>query len=402
MRNFIYLTIFFVFAFTSAQSKFKKGYIVDNNMNKIECYIKNLNWLNNPNEIFYKTDINDIEIKATIEDLNSFGIENEIKYLRAKVKIDQTLMQLNELKFDKEPILQEELVFLKVLTEGKANLYYYVASNKKTSFFFNQFGQPIEPLIYKIYKSENSSVRENNHYKQQLKNALKCSSISDDNLNRLKYNSESLINLFNSYNFCVDPNFQKLNTSKSFFEFRLNLRPGVTFNQYKSVYTFLNSNIKNFIGFRIGLESEFNLNFDMNRWSALLEPTYHNLKGKDNQGILPSGNKFTTDLNLSSFEVPIGVRYYLLLNENASIYFNGFIKFIFVNNLITNYKYDDGTTLRFENETKTTTFNYGVGYRFKEKYFMEIRYQPRYNLYPNQTFDGIHSSFEFILGYRLF
>ena len=70
------------------QIVFNKGYFINNRNEKIECLIKNYDWMYNPVKIEYKLqDASDI-VTAGIDSIKEFGINDFSRFVRAEVKID--------------------------------------------------------------------------------------------------------------------------------------------------------------------------------------------------------------------------------------------------------------------------------------------------------------------------
>ena len=107
------------------QISFDQGYIIDNTNQKTNCLIKNLDWKNNPNEIEYKLFENTKPVKVAVQSIKEFGIDNVSKYISCNVNIDRSSEITNKLSRNKEPNFKKEVLFLKVLIEGNANLYVY-------------------------------------------------------------------------------------------------------------------------------------------------------------------------------------------------------------------------------------------------------------------------------------
>ena len=106
-----------------SQINFDKGYFIDNNDKKIECFIKNADWRQNPTEFKYQLP-NEQEAKTkTIQTVKEFGIYDKSKFIRATLNVDikpnKTLSQLTSVR---EPIFEEKTIFLKAIIEGEASL----------------------------------------------------------------------------------------------------------------------------------------------------------------------------------------------------------------------------------------------------------------------------------------
>ena len=167
-----------------AQVSYEKGYYVDNSGKKVECLIKNLDWRNNPTEFEYKLSDGGAERKATVNNVKEFGVYERFKYIRADVKIDKSRSTLVYLSRTKEVEFEQAKLFLRVLLEGKANLYYYEEYDIRKYFFNYEEQKEIKQLVYKRYKAKDNEVKENTYFRQQLLLELKCEAIQ---LKEVKY-----------------------------------------------------------------------------------------------------------------------------------------------------------------------------------------------------------------------
>lgn len=135
MKN-TFLLIFLSFTTISlSQIKYEKGYYIDNSNNKVECFIKNMDWFNNPDNINVRLNENGDTKNLSIENIKEFGIYNTSKYVRAKVKMDRSSEIADKISSNRNPIFNEELLFLNVLVKGDATLYLYEDHNLKRFFF---------------------------------------------------------------------------------------------------------------------------------------------------------------------------------------------------------------------------------------------------------------------------
>ena len=134
MNKKLFLLII-LFSYSSySQIVFEKGYFINNSNEKMECFIKNIDWRNNPTEFTYKTSEVSTQKNIGIESVKEFGLYNFSKYVRKTVEIDKSLESLDRLAHEKNPVFIEQELFLKVLVEGQANLYVYQEGDLKNSF----------------------------------------------------------------------------------------------------------------------------------------------------------------------------------------------------------------------------------------------------------------------------
>ena len=349
-----------------SQVNFEKGYYYDNNNIKTECFIKNLEWLNNPNEILYKISKDSEVQNKTIKSISEFGV-SQIVYKRFNVEVDRSSRLLNKLDYDRNPNYKEEVLFLKQIVKGNLNLYSYVDGNFST-FFYDGKEKAITQLVYKKYYKSESIVAESNIYKQELLNNLICKSISTNNINTLRYSKKSLYNIFVKYNTCKGVIFDKEDEGKKIFG--LNLKTGINFNSFKipsrsadnpSSYEF---NFGNITGFQIGLESEFVLPFNRNKWAVIIETSYNNFTSESTSlNYLPE----TVTLNYRTLEFPVGLRHSFFLDEKSKFFINA--SYVLIFDLDSEF-----TTSRPGFEfSKGTNMTFGLGYEY-HKFILEVRY----------------------------
>jgi len=104
---------------------------------------------------------------------------------------------------EKNPLFNKEELFLKVLIEGKANLYEYIEPSLKR-YFYNKENSNIEQLIFKSYKSIDGKIGENNGFRQQIWGNLKCPNLKMSEIKNLNYEKIDLVNFIVKYNQCYD------------------------------------------------------------------------------------------------------------------------------------------------------------------------------------------------------
>lgn len=385
-----------------SQISFEKGYYIDNNEQKIECLIKNIDWKNNPTEFEYKLSEDSEQKKETIQYVKEFGVYNYSKYIRSTVNIDRSSENVEKLSTVRNPIFKEEILFLKVLVEGKSNLYQYEDVNLVRYFYRKDNTDNIEQLIYKSYKISETQIAENIGFKQQLLLNLKCENIKTEDIKNLKYHKDYLVKIFIKYNQCGTSEVINFAEKQKKDLFNLNLRLGLNSSSL-AIHNLTNSgdifignygdvDFGNKIGFRIGTEAEFIFPFNKNKWAIIVEPTYQYFKSEKKLSTL------NTKADYKSIELPIGVRHYFFINNNSKLFINASYILDFTNN--STIFYNSNTILEI---TKSTNLGFGIGYKQNDKYSIELRYLTNRALL--QQYESYYSDYKtvsLIFGYSIF
>ncbi len=398
MRSIItIMMVLFSGSFLFAQVKFEKGYIFKNNGERLDVYIRNSSGMQREGEILYKLSENGETQNASPLDIKEFGIGENIKYLSKRVKVDNSARR-NGKNLDKNEDLSlvERDVFLQVLVEGAASLYFYGGNNQQ--FYFSSATDNIEPLIFKEYLKEGGKIAENRSYRKQLFNSLKCRENSSLELQRIGYNFSDLIRFFEDFNECAGAEFQNYFQRDNKINVNLSIRPGINFTSLQLFFGGQVSGSREFSKvsnnqLRLGVEAEFVLPFNRNKWAYFIEPSFQKFSYAEeryDQEVI---------VDLSSIEIPIGARHYLFLNDDAKIFINAaFVPVLNINSEVYLQYYDD---IGLSNKLY---FIGGAGFKYRDKYSVEFRVGSKRDIIEDtetRWFSKYHS-FSFIIGYSFF
>ncbi|KIA94189.1 hypothetical protein OA93_20600 [Flavobacterium sp. KMS] len=411
------MTILFLFFFTFsyAQISFEKGYYILNDGSRIECFIRNIDWKNNPTDFKYKTQLSDNDFKTeTIANVQEFGIDNETTFKKFKIKIDRTSDEPNKLLADRNPVFKEEVIFLKVLIKGDATLYSYTDQNLNR-YFYETKTIPVEQLVYTKYYQIDSNgsptiLAENNEYKQQLFQNVKAENTTEKEIIKLNYNKSDLTKYFIKYN-NIKPNLAKeeRKVNKGIFLVKITPSASIASLSTENDY-FLRDNVQldNKINFKFGVEAEYILPYNKNKWSIFINPAYQTYQDDKTYNV-PSGFIISPEtpnnakVKYTSIQIPIGIRHYMFLNQSSKIFIN--VAYAFDAGSKTNITYTDVTnkTTREYESGSGSNFAFGLGYNFKNKFSFEARLNTKKELMRDYlTYSAKYSSIDFVLGYTIF
>ncbi|MEW7290715.1 tRNA modification GTPase [Aquimarina sp. 2304DJ70-9] len=403
--------------YSQAQINFENGYFITNAGERVECLIKNMDWKNNPTQFEYKTS-EDAESKTeTIRTIREFGIIGKSKYQKHQISIDKSTEEISSLSTDRNPDFKIAVLFLKVLVEGKTNLYLYKDPTLK-KFFYKTEDKPIEQLIYKSYEVSPGEMGKNTRYKQQLWNNLKCDKISLEKIEGLKYYKKQLVNLFIDYNTCRDPEtkvtvFRKKKTKNNF---NLTVRPRMNISSLKfEERSSTTKRVYDFGGkqnFSLGIEAEYILPFNKGKWGFFIEPSYQYFELDQEEVRIP--NEFTSSIRIrtveiesKSIEIPIGIRHYMFISNSSSIFINAaYVVDLALDskvNIIENFTDVDIIRPTELGVKSKGNIAFGIGYNYKSKYSIELRHNTNKDLLSEFRNEKVkYSITSIILGYSIF
>lgn len=390
MKNQL-LSLFFLFIAmnTFAQAKFENGYFTDSENNKTECLIKNPDWRGIPKQIEYKISEASAVMVLNFDQMNSFQIYNTPHYYQKHV----SLIDRKRDKKDFEPTKQTAV--FKVLVEGNASLF----TNSDGIFFFQKQNGPINQLVYKSYIEE-KFVKENNLYRNQLFDSLKCAN-NAASVRKIKYREDALVGFFKAYNTCQQSDFKTFEKNNTKTQFNFNIIGGahlssLDFSSYVNYFSSPGggaSGTKHYVlksdgilNFSLGFEAEMLLPFRKNNWSLYFAPSYRNIKQDYFEELLKptetSYRNLSVTAKYSFLDLPIGVRNYIYLNDKN--------KFFLDAALTITYTLDAKETQKIETSYNTpsileadrkgifeSALRFGAGVKHSEKYALSLYYSTK-------------------------
>jgi hypothetical protein len=289
--------------------------LIDQKNVKKEGFIKNTESKKTPQVFEYRANMQAEIQQFDISKLMEVGIYDRSKFITATLNIDRSGENINSLSDSSLPQFEKETLILEVLQEGAATLFLY-NDGRVNRYFFSKESIP-KQLIYKLYRRQGNTFSRSYQFRQQLSNEINCTGIDDKVFENIKYQKRDLQNIFKKFDECegITTAIYKKKQERDWFN--LSIRPGVTFSSLDIKNGTFNSRDRSYgehTSFRLGLEAEFILPFNRNKWALVVEPTYRTYEGMTANGF---------EAEYTSVEIPIGVRHYLFFNGNSKLFING-------------------------------------------------------------------------------
>ena len=396
MKQKLLLLVVFFNLNLFAQKDFEKGFFIDEANNKTECLIKNYDWIGVPNEIEYKLSEGSNVETRNFSRMTSFQVYNTSHYyIKSEVSLDRN----KEVKNYKP---KTETIILQVLLEGAASLY-----TSSDIFFYQLNDGKVKQLLYKKYVDEDAKIKEDNLFRTELYESLKCENNIVE-IRNLNYSKRDFMRFFKNYNICKSSESKTYTNASTKTKFNVAVIAGANFNNstfqrqmskatgpVNGVYQVSDitqtAKTGNELSFLFGFEAEMLLPFNKSKWALFIAPNYQKLNyevTEDNVNIdFQYGfGVLNVKAEYSCLEVPIGIRHYFTLNENSKLFLDGAYNYIKVMKSEENQHFVARTGEEFspsnaeDVKNATNTIRIGLGYKYNNKYSLSLNYHTKREL----------------------
>lgn len=392
-----------------AQIVYEKGYLVDNQGKKVDCLIRNMDWLNNPVKFEFKLSENAERKTAVIDSVAEFGVEGSFKYLRRDLKIDTSSSNLRFISANRNPEYNEQQVFLKVLEEGEASLYMYRWGVETRYFYSFEDNREVSQLIFKQYKNRQGGVATNEAYKQQLFFLTRCEDIKPATVEKVYYGEKELMKLFRRFNRCGQDTPDEV--KEKGWEWHLGLRAGVS-SAFLDLTGPVNSSMKNTrlerkFTPRYGLESELILPINKKKWAVALEVTHLQYNSTatipENPNVMGLNEPYYLEGEFNYLNYVLGIRHFFYLSNRSKLFLAPYWGSATSLTSKIDFKRANGQKDYSIPVETSFSFGLGAGYKLRDRLSLEIRYmRPRVSLFGLYYYSAGFNETNLTLGYNLF
>lgn len=251
---------------------------------------------------------------------------------------------------------------------------------------------------------DDSKIRENIRFKQQIWDEIRYEGLDKKDLRRINYSRKDLVDYFIKYNSSGASEFKHYTHVRKSGKY-LNL--GLKIGGLSSSFDF-NGTLKSNQVYRAAVEVEYMMPFNRNKWSLIVEPSFQYFNGTYNQknwktydevlyGIddLTFFSKKILDdesVDAKSLLIPVGIRHNLFLKNNSRIFINASVVFEV---LFGEPEIKSGLHRDFR------SYEFGLGYKYNNTYSVEIKYGDSFVPVSYAGMQSDMQSFGIFLGYTL-
>jgi hypothetical protein len=283
------------------------------------------------------------------------------------------------------------------VVEGEAILYSYTKEYNTKFFLKTKDTQEPEQLMFKKYQAADGAMTENNGFRQQLYNEVKCPGQTHKDFSDVLYDKKQLSDVVKNYNNCHDVK------SKEYYN-GLKRESGFSYTIIAGIYNLkfglkgaeVEMGAQDNIKFGFGAEAAYTFRSENISLFAGLE--YELMSSKLENSYKQPFNTVHKKYEIvgSALNFYFGPRYNLIINPRNKVFFD----------------LAPGISVPFGDISETTTVitdtgnsyagnasqyelkpgfycNLGVGYAFDEKYGIALRYQTR-----RDFLDDVYSSYK--------
>ena len=375
------------------QTTFKEGYLITPAGERQTVEIRDRDWATNPQHFTYRVTGGETR-RGDLSTVIEFGLlSNEVRYVRSTVDLEVSPREINSLSKSSLPEYRRQEVFLEVLVEGAADLFYFRTPSLK-QFFYRLGSGPIKPLINRQYLRGDRIVQQD-LYRSVLGAILDCGYVPE-RLDQLTFNRKSLVRYFEEYHRCTEEDYRIYERQNEHRRFRLALRAGV--DQHSStIGVIYPGGVVNPVSYdaifvpRLSIEAELSFSFLHAQWALAGEIYYQAFRQEWPEGA--SGEPI--NIEIKGINVPLGIRYYIYQSGKIDWYANAYGHILLpVGGQVEWRSWDLETFI-------SMTPGAGMGVRFADHIQLELRYSPAQDvLRRNNSFQHRQRTFSLVGGYQ--
>lgn len=263
-----------------------------------------------------------------------------------------------------------------------------------------------------MYKTSDGRVAKNNLYQKQLLDDLGCASVTESDVKNLRYRLDDLVRIVTRYNSRCSGSEHILYGEKKIKRdlFNLSLRPRVGRPSLEisndAQYYGFSADYGSWTQFGLGVDAEMIMPFFRNKWAVTFEPTlYKGFKSVQSvrSFVLRDYEDLFLHVNYKAIEMPLGLRYYMFLNERSKLSVSA--SYLFNISAGSRIDFSGSGSYYYEGIEMDTrpAMLFGLGYKFNNRFGLEGRYYLKRDITGNYIYwKSAYNVVSLALGISLF
>ena len=177
------------------------------------------------------------EIDYKVDDIQGFGITNEVVFVRKKTDLDVSPYALSKLLTTAERIIvKDTTLLLRQIVKGRLSLFYTKDKQEKIHYFIQKFDEPVAELVDHHFLKTIDGRQFNAHwdlYNQQLLQLCQDCSLYEGKAFKYSFDESTLTSLILAYNRFFGDNKPTIASKKEKFKMNFCLKAGVSSYAYQ-------------------------------------------------------------------------------------------------------------------------------------------------------------------------
>lgn len=381
-----------------AQQKFEKGYYIMNDSTRVECLIRERGLSKCPQDFTCRLSDTSATVTGDAILVKEFGIYGGYRYVSEEVMIDLSCDDEKSLSEEANPVWHKSRLFLQVLIDGKASLYFY-RDPVMVRYFYRVDGGEIKQLIcrkYIVKGPATSQIKSDLSFRRQLWEDVNIPGRQITSMNALDYSKDDMVAYFKEYNEKHGNEYTTYSRKREKPSFYLRVNPGMTFSNLTIYNTYLSSPDFVFdgqVGFSAGLAPELVIPYTHKKLSLAVEPVFQYFNSTTKAGTQTMIARFYT------LDILVGLKHYFYLPKNTDLFLEAYVTPGPTIPLSTVIKFEEAEDQLSWSRARHVVIGAGVNWK---RFGAGFRYSPRRPVVEDRYITSRYSVVSFILSYRIF
>ncbi len=232
----LFFLSFCICTYVQAQRLYLDGYVVTNAGDTLKGKIDNKKWVQTPQLIRFSSPVLG-EIDYKTDDIQGFGVTDEVVFVRKKTDLDVSPYALSKLLTTSERIIvKDTTLLLRQIVKGRLSLFYTKDKQEKNHYFIQKLNEPVVELVDHHFLKMIDGRQFNAHwdlYNQQLLQLCQDCSLYEGKAFKYSFDESTLTSLILAYNRFFGDNKPVIASKKEKFKLNFCVKAGLSSYAYQ-------------------------------------------------------------------------------------------------------------------------------------------------------------------------